>query len=107
MGLPWVTYFERVGVQGLDTSEDLVSNFTTVLQWRWPPKCPFYPPMEQIGGVKWRIRVRGTQLSLDFGSLGQFKGFSPDELTGLEQQGNYNIAANISGRADGCCGSMR
>lgn len=58
--------------------------------------------MEQIGGVKWSIRVRGSQLSLDIGSLGQFKDLSPGELTGLELQGNYNIATNISGRADGC-----
>lgn len=36
-------------------------------------KSPFYPPMEQIGGVKWSIRVRGCHLSLDFGSLGRFK----------------------------------
>lgn len=101
MGLPWVTYFKRVGVQGLVTKEDLVSHFTTVLQWRWPPKSPFDPPMEQIGGVKWSIRVRGTQLSLDFASPGQFK----DELTGLERQGNYNITTSISGHAVDCLGS--
>lgn len=58
--------------------------------------------MEQIGGVKLSIRVRGTQFSFEKDSVNTLhQANSPGR-----KKGNYNIVTNISGRADRCRGSI-
>lgn len=81
-GLPWVTYFGGVGGGGRGVGHHRGMGFkfhnSSAVEVA-SNKSPFYPPMEQIGGVKWSIRVRGCHLSLGFGSLGRFKDSSPGE----------------------------